>query len=342
MAAHKAATAVTIAPIHEKSIFARLVERYWKLATLAFVAIAGGVIFLQASKQSLEVRDRESWARLLAAAGGDEATSMIDGAAADYLAVAPQVNEAAAAPWALYLAAVAAADQDDYQTARTALEKLRTTHAAHPLVRLEYDLPGAEAQASVVEHLERRIQASLDWRAARPRLFANPAPATDAPRVRIRTDKGDLVVGLYPEEAQQHCENFLKLVREGFYNGTKFHRVIPGFMIQAGDPNTISGEIATWGQGGPGYKVPREENTLKHFPGVLAAAKQGNETESSGSQFYITTANAHHLDGKHVVFGKLLEGSEVATSIERSPIATGTADRPETPAVIQSMEILGG
>ncbi|MBK7642652.1 MAG: peptidylprolyl isomerase [Planctomycetes bacterium] len=170
-------------------------------------------------------------------------------------------------------------------------------------------------------------------------MFANPEPPADSPKVRIKTDKGDIVVALYAKEAPKHVENFLKLCREGFYNGIKFHRVMKGFMIQSGDPNSKTEDRATWGQGGPGYKVDREENKLHHFAGYLAAAKQGGDAQSSGSQFYITTADRLNLDGNYVVFGKVLEGMDVAHSIEDSEIDPATADRPLHPAAIVSTEV---
>ena len=130
-------------------------------------------------------------------------------------------------------------------------------------------------------------------------------------------------------------------MREAYYTGQKFHRVIAGFMIQAGDPNTVSGAVETWGQGGPPYKIDREDNGLKHFTGVLAAAKMTGDTKSSGSQFYITVADAHKLDSDYTVFGKVLEGMDVVHQIEAGTIVPGT-DRPEQPATIQSVEIVSG
>jgi cyclophilin family peptidyl-prolyl cis-trans isomerase len=144
---------------------------------------------------------------------------------------------------------------------------------------------------------------------------------------------------LYAELAPKHVENFVKLCREGFYNGTKFHRVMRGFMIQGGDPNSREGAPETWGAGGPDYKVAHEESGLAHFAGYLSAAKKTGEKESSGSQFFITTGDAHHLDGQHVVFGKVLDGLDVVGTIESSAVVEGT-DRPVNPVSIQTVEIL--
>ena len=92
-------------------------------------------------------------------------------------------------------------------------------------------------------------------------------------------------------------------------------------MIQGGDPNTKDVDVDLWGQGGPGYKVDQEKNDLRHFRGYLSAAKMGADTQSSGSQFFITTGTPHHLDGLHVVFGKVLEGMDTVGIIESGPIA---------------------
>jgi cyclophilin family peptidyl-prolyl cis-trans isomerase len=342
MAAHKAATAVTIAPVQEKSLLAQWVERYWKLAALLAVVITGGIIYLQYRKNVERGEHDTSWDKLMAASQEDPFSRDLRGGATELQAVASQVQGKDAGPWALYLAATSAAAAQDYETAKQSLARLRQEYPAHPLVVERWKLPGSDTPKSLVEQADVRIDSQAAWKASHPTLFANPEPPADAPKVKLHTDKGDIVVALYPAEAPKHCENFLKLAREGYYSGTKFHRVIAGFMIQGGDPNTISGDVATWGQGGPEYKIAREESSLKHFPGVLAAAKKGNEIESSGSQFYITVAPAHHLDGKHVVFGKVVSGMDVVHAIETLPIAAGTSDRPETPVTVQSMEVVGG
>jgi cyclophilin family peptidyl-prolyl cis-trans isomerase len=256
--------------------------------------------------------------------------------------LASQIQGKQAGAWALYLAATSAAENQEYEEAKKALVQLRTQYPAHPLLTEKKVFSGAEGAQTPAGALEARVDAQIAWRTAHASLFTNPELPADSPRVKVHTDKGDIVLGLYAAEAPKHVENFLKLAREGYYNGVKFHRVVPGFMVQSGDPNTITGDPTTWGPGGPDYKIPREENKLKHLTGVLAMAKKPSDVDSSGSQFYITVAPAHHLDGKHVVFGKVVEGMDVIREIERSPIAAKTQDRPENPVVIQSMEVLGG
>ncbi len=127
--------------------------------------------------------------------------------------------------------------------------------------------------------------------------------------VILETSMGDITIELYPKDAPKHVANFKKLVKEGFYDGTYFHRVIPGFMIQGGDPNTKDNDRSNDGVGGPGYTIPAEIKG-KHVLGSVAAARLGDQVnpkkESSGSQFYIVTGDASHLDGEYTVFGKVI------------------------------------
>lgn len=141
-----------------------------------------------------------------------------------------------------------------------------------------------------------------------------PITATQA---TIKTNKGDIVVELYPDKVPLTVTNFLTLAKEGYYDGIKFHRVIEEFMAQVGDPNTIeAGKEALWGTGGPGYTIADEfDPSLKHdSPGVLSMANAGPNT--GGSQIFITHVPTPWLDGKHAVFGKVTSGIDVLNSIE--------------------------
>jgi peptidyl-prolyl cis-trans isomerase B (cyclophilin B) len=126
----------------------------------------------------------------------------------------------------------------------------------------------------------------------------------------IETDRGDIVLDLYPQYAPKTVNNFVFLARDGFYDGVSFHRVIQNFMIQGGDPTGS-------GRGGPGYKFEDEvrNNPLKHETGVLSMANAGPNT--NGSQFFITHAPQPHLDGKHTVFGKVTSGQDVVNAIRQ-------------------------
>jgi cyclophilin family peptidyl-prolyl cis-trans isomerase len=143
--------------------------------------------------------------------------------------------------------------------------------------------------------------------------------AKESNTVLMETSMGDITVELFENDAPQHVANFKKLVKSGFYNGTTFHRVIPNFMIQGGDPNSKDNDRSNDGVGGPGYTIPAEIKA-KHEKGSLAAARMGDQVnpkrESSGSQFYIVTGEASHLDGQYTVFGKITKGLDVALKIQ--------------------------
>lgn len=145
------------------------------------------------------------------------------------------------------------------------------------------------------------------------------------PIVTIEMENGGVMkVELYPDIAPNTVANFISLVEKGFYNGTIFHRVIPGFMIQGGDPEGT-------GMGGPGYRIQGEftanrfENNLKHTKGVISMARSGHP-DSAGSQFFIMVADAPHLDGQYASFGKVIEGIQVADQIVSAP--ANYSDRP--------------
>ncbi len=143
-------------------------------------------------------------------------------------------------------------------------------------------------------------------------------PQKKEDRVTLETDKGKIVIVFYPEEAPKTVENFKKLVGKGFYDGTYFHRVIPGFMVQGGDPNTKDNDRGNDGMGGPGYTINAEFNKHKHVQGTVSMARS-RDPDSAGSQFYICVATAPHLDGKYTAFGKVIEGMDVVDKIVKAP-----------------------
>ena len=130
---------------------------------------------------------------------------------------------------------------------------------------------------------------------------------------------GDIKVRMFPDTAPKHVANFDSLVRSGFYDGTAFHRVIPGFMIQGGDPNSRSGPRETWGMGDPSQKkVPAEFSQIRHSRGVISAARTP-DPNSATSQFFIMVADAPHLDGQYSAFGEVVEGMDVVDKIVNVP-----------------------
>jgi peptidyl-prolyl cis-trans isomerase B (cyclophilin B) len=143
--------------------------------------------------------------------------------------------------------------------------------------------------------------------------------AMKSPKVTIKTKFGDMGVVLFPEKAPKHVENFIQLAKSGFYNGTIFHRIIPGFMIQGGDPNTQDlNKPETYGQGGPSQRLKAEFNDVPHRRGILSMART-NDPNSAGSQFFIVVKDSNFLDGQYTVFGEVVKGMEVADKIVSLP-----------------------
>ena len=134
----------------------------------------------------------------------------------------------------------------------------------------------------------------------------------------IKTDFGNIKFSLEPDLAPETVRNFSKLTKSGFYNGTLFHRVIPGFMIQGGDPNTKNSDKSMWGQGGPGYNLKAEFNSRSHLRGIVSMAR-ATDPDSAGSQFFIVTSDSTFLDRQYTVFGEVVDGMEVADKIVNLP-----------------------
>ena len=136
--------------------------------------------------------------------------------------------------------------------------------------------------------------------------------------VIVKTSFGNIKFNLLPDIATETVRNFSQLAKSGFYNGTLFHRIIPGFMIQGGDPNTKNPDKSTWGQGGPGYNLKAEFNTRSHLRGIVSMAR-ATDPDSAGSQFFIVTSDSTFLDRQYTVFGEVVEGMEVADKIVNLP-----------------------
>jgi len=130
----------------------------------------------------------------------------------------------------------------------------------------------------------------------------------------IDTNFGKIVIEFFPEDAPKTVENFVKLAKSSFYDGTLFHRVIPGFMIQGGDPNTKSNNRRAWGTGGPGYTIKAEFNSRSHERGIVSMAR-AQDPNSAGSQFFIVVKDSKFLDKQYTVFGRVVEGMDVADRI---------------------------
>jgi cyclophilin family peptidyl-prolyl cis-trans isomerase len=208
-------------------------------------------------------------------------------------------------PQGFALAGVAAASLGDFVTAKK-----------------YFSLAGDDYLKKQAESKSKHLQCAFVFSQSLPKMVDKwtreqefreaEAKANDLPRVLIKTEKGDLVVELFENEAPNTVANFISLVEKGFYDGLTFHRVLPGFMAQGGDPK---GD----GTGGPGYMIPDEcsgPNHREHFRGTLSMAKD-SRPNSGGSQFFLCFAPAMHLDGIHTAFGRVIEGFDVLSKIQR-------------------------
>ena len=137
-------------------------------------------------------------------------------------------------------------------------------------------------------------------------------------KVTIETNFGKIVIELLPNLAPETVRTFVKLAKTSFYDGVLFHRVIPGFMIQGGDPNTKKPDRSKWGTGGPGYNIKAEFNSKSHLRGIVSMAR-AVDPDSAGSQFFIVTTDSTFLDRQYTVFGQVIEGMEVADKIVNLP-----------------------
>jgi len=170
------------------------------------------------------------------------------------------------------------------------------------------------------------------------------------PKVTMTTTEGEMQFELWNDVAPKHVESFLKLSKQGFYDGGAFHRIIPGFVIQGGDPNAKVGygsdgllssgdkkAQSKWGTGGPGYNIKAEFNPRKHEFGVLSMAR-ANDPDSAGSQFFVCLGNLPSLDNKYTTFGKLIKGDDVLKRIAAAKTAAG--DKPERRQGIERVDAL--
>jgi peptidyl-prolyl cis-trans isomerase B (cyclophilin B) len=159
----------------------------------------------------------------------------------------------------------------------------------------------------------------------------------------IKTSEGDMVVQFWTDAAPKTIENFKKLARQGFYDGTIFHRIVKEFMIQGGDPNSKDpAKEDSYGQGGPGYNLNAEFNDHSHDRGVISMAR-GPDPDSAGSQFFICLGPVHRLDHQYTTFGKLIKGQDVLGKIGEIPVTKNSMGEPSKPTkrvVIESIKIL--
>jgi peptidyl-prolyl cis-trans isomerase B (cyclophilin B) len=167
-----------------------------------------------------------------------------------------------------------------------------------------------------------------------------PEATTDEPNeiavLKVK-DYGEIRIRFLSDKAPGHVRNFKELARKGFYDGVTFHRIIPGFMIQGGDPKTKDDDPRNDGTGGPGYTIDAEFNDVPHTRGIVSMARASNP-DSAGSQFFIVVKDSKFLDRKYTVFGEVISGMEVADEIVKQP--RDKRDRPDEDIVTESIRIV--
>jgi peptidyl-prolyl cis-trans isomerase B (cyclophilin B) len=182
-------------------------------------------------------------------------------------------------------------------------------------------------------------QTAADKPAAQPAPSPMKETTEAAPNVIIHTNYGDMTVEFWPDVAPKTVANFLKLSREGYYTGTAFHRIIKGFMIQGGCPNSKVGARGVAGTGSPGYQIKAEFNNRAHEKGVLSMARSA-DPDSAGSQFFVCHGRAPHLDNQYTAFGKVVVGEEVLNKIANIPCVGMERSTPTERVEITSVEIV--
>ena len=200
--------------------------------------------------------------------------------------------------------------------------------------------PPATTTAPVAATTPAPVAAPTDSKPATPPAAApdNNAAAETTEVAVIKTTEGDMVIAFWTDAAPKTIANFKKLAKSGFYDGTAFHRVIKGFMIQGGDPLTKDPAAeARWGSGDPGYKIDAEFNDHPHVRGVISMARSA-DPNSAGCQFFICHGNPSFLDHQYTTFGKLIKGDDVLEKIATTP--THPQDRPDTRMGIISIKIV--
>ena len=206
----------------------------------------------------------------------------------------------------------------------------RHDHALMPFVSMKLSIALAAALISTAVFADEKKE--------------EKSPVTSSNEVAvIKTSEGDMVAQFWTDAAPKTVENFKKLARQGFYDGTTFHRIVKEFMIQGGDPNSKDpAKENSYGEGGPGYNINAEFNDHGHDRGVISMAR-GPDPDSAGSQFFICLAPVHRLDHQYTTFGKLIKGQDVLEKIGETPVTRNSMGEPSKPTkrvVIESIKIV--
>lgn len=226
-----------------------------------------------------------------------------------YVLISLVILGLAAAPLGCKKAPVA--DEANQEEANKPQKKSKEQLESEALQREEMQQKEAESQAAKNEAESTNNQ---QQNSGLPGGAAQQAPDMSKIAV-IETNKGVIKFGFFPDKAPKTVENFSKLANDGFFNGIKWHRVVTGFVIQGGDPNSRDADPSNDGLGGPGYKIDAEFSDLKHLDGTVAMAR-AQDINSAGSQFYICMGPQQNLDNNYTIFGQVIEGLDVVYKIQ--------------------------
>ena len=335
---HKSATSVTLAPLAEKSTFELFVSKYWLHGLGIFLAIAGYVIYRHQAETTRQAARDKSWEAM-------ESRTDLAGfprtptAKPDVMAsLSADLKGTDAGPWSRWLEANALLSERKFDEAKAALDKLRAEYPEHSIVKQVWSVDGTSE--SLVAAWASGIAARKAWEEQHSNLFANPAPPADAPKVRLKTELGDIEVTLFRDRAPEHVQNFLDQVAAGYYSGTKFYRIDAQMGVDGGDPLTHKDDPTRWGTGGGDKVFAYKETGLYHFKGVLTAAAGASRKESLGSRFSLLTEDRHDLDGQRVVFGVVTGGMDIVRQLANAAQASDGSGRPEKPVVLTAIETL--
>ncbi|MEM8711765.1 MAG: peptidylprolyl isomerase, partial [Planctomycetota bacterium] len=258
MAKHKAATEISIAQ-EERSAFAEFVDQYKWIGLGAIFAIGAVIVWKSRSSEAAVAEKRADWSALYSA------MSDTDGGAEAIAEAAKKIKQPSVAAVARISQAAMLSEEREYANAEQALaQALKDAPAIFSKVKFPVGPDGEEV--TLLKSMQSHLSAEAAWMDEHKSLFENPTLPEGSPRVELTTPKGKILLGLYLDRAPGHVKNFLSLVEEGYYDGTKFHRINTGAFIQGGDPNSRNDEPETWGLGGPDKKVAKEDSGLVHAP----------------------------------------------------------------------------
>ena len=326
---HKAPTQVTLIQ-EEKSSFATWIDNNWKMLSFVAVCAAAGIIGSQVMGQK-EAASRHSRLDLLLGAIQSVDPGQLQTASSS-------LQGTGLAGWADLMDTQLALSEGRYDDADAALARLQAS--ASPLLKLQLPLGAGGESMTILEHLAAAKDGSRQLVQDSQITLFSPDPPEGSPRVRMQTSLGVIEVALYEGAAPLHVANFLANVDAEKYTGTRFHRILQGFMVQGGNPTTTSDDPALWVETGDEVKVPTEsDNGLVHSPYVLAGAMFPGDEDSSQFQFYITEGHAHWLDEKHTVYGKVVSGQDTVRALASVP-ADPQSGRPTSPPVLERVERL--